>query len=245
MTDGIIYNLVELSKIDSTIARIIAERKKLESDALKKKQEFIEFSKIVSEKQKKFEDKKKEYLKEEKYLKEERDKISTRRKELSTLNNYKVQQAAEKELDFAIRQIQMKEETLLTSVDEMDNLEKDSIAAVNSLKQLRADTEKFLKEAQEIMPSLDERQKRQTASRVELLPKINPTFISNYDKVRVKYPSDAVVALNSQNGCGACNINIGPQALQKLIKAESIEKCPGCGRILYISLEKANELQTP
>jgi predicted nucleic acid-binding Zn-ribbon protein len=243
MTSELISRIVELCSVDATIARIIAEKKKLEADAVKQKQNYLSFAKTAGDKVSLFDTKQKAFKAEENFLKTEREKITTRRKELSSLNNYKVQQAAEKELDFAVRQIQVKEEALLATVDELDKLETESKQAQVELKDLRAKVEAFLKEAQETIPSLDERMQRQTVRRQELLQFVNPAYLQQYEKVRAKYPTDAVVALNSQAGCSGCNMSVGPQIIQKVMKGESIDKCPGCGRILYMTQEVQQSLQ--
>lgn len=242
MPSPILVQLIELSQLDSTIFRVLAEKKKLETGAVKKKQEYVAFSNQVQEKQKGFKSRKSQYQKEEQFLKEERDKIAERRKGLSTHNNSKVQQAAEKELDYSARQINLKEETLLATISELEKLEAENKKYLEELAAKRSELEKFLKEGQETMPSLEERIQRHTARRQELLRLVNPAFLAQYDRARTRYPMDPVVPLDAKGSCAGCFINVGPQLVQRIVKGETAERCPGCARIVYIPDDVESEL---
>jgi hypothetical protein len=237
MNENLLPAIIELAEVDSVIARVTGEKKKLEAGAGKKKQSYLDLMKLADAKLKAFKDKKAVYDKEERFLKEEREKITERRKGLTSHNNYKVQQAAEKELDFSVRQINLKEEALLATIPEFEQLEAESKAASELVKADRKELEAFLTEAKATMPSLEERINRQTARRQEIIVTIDPKHLLFYDRVRNRHPIDPVVAVNAQQGCAGCFMTVGPQIIVKISKNDSLIQCPGCMRILYLSNE--------
>src|SRR5262245_34490605 len=121
---SLLAKLIELSKIDVAIARIKAEKKTLETDLLALHSSIKKEEQEKAQKQKVYDDKNGRYQKEEKRLRDEGDKLVQRRKALTTLNNYKLQQSAEKEIEHASRQITSQEEALLTTLEEVENLKK-------------------------------------------------------------------------------------------------------------------------
>lgn len=234
--------IVELSEVDAVIARATGDKKKLEADALKRKKSYVDLSEVVNLKQKVAKDKKAQYVKEENALKEERQKIGERRKGLASHNSYKVQQAAEKELDFAARQVNLKEEALLGSLAEVEASEKEAQTFVDKLSAVRKELEEFLNEAKQTLPSIEDRLSRQTARRQELITQIDSKILQQYERVRSKYPYDPVVAVAPNSSCSSCYMNIGPQIILKISEPRSLTNCPGCNRILYLSRELADNL---
>ena len=237
MSNSLLTNIIELSEIDSIIARVTGEKKKLENDAGKKKKEYLAIVQVAETKKKAFLEKKTAYQKEEKILKEDRNKLADRRKGLGSHNNYKVQQAAEKEMDFTARQLNLKEEALLESIGVYEQLEKEANVAEEKSKAARSELELFLNEAKLTMPNLDDRLQRQTTARQEVLGKIDPKHQIGYERARTRHPMDAVVSLDAQSTCMGCHMNVGPQIVLKVSKGDALIQCPGCLRIVYLSNE--------
>ncbi len=239
MTQTLLSKILELSKIDSQLARIASEKKKFQSELVLRKESLAKVQKEYQARQNAYEGKKTLYGKEEKYLKQERDKIADRRRGLGTHNNYKVQQAADKELDFLARQINLKEDGLINILTEIEELEKDASTWKEKLEALTATYQAYQKEAAETMPSLEERFLRFSTERQELVHGINPAQLTTYDRTRSRFAMDPVVPLNAQQACSGCHMNIGPQILVQIHRAENLVRCPGCNRILYLAANEA------
>jgi predicted nucleic acid-binding Zn-ribbon protein len=237
MNENLLAAIIELAEVDGVLARVTGEKKKLEAGAAKQKQSYVDLMKLTEAKTKSFKASKAAFEKEEIFLKEERDKIAERRKGIASHNNYKVQQAAEKELDFSARQLNLKEEALLTKLAEIEQLQAESKAATELLATERTALEAFLAEAKATMPSLEERLQRQTARRQEIITRIDQKQLAFYDRVRNRHPMDPVVAVNAQQGCSGCFMTVGPQIVVKIATGDSLIQCPGCMRILYLSNE--------
>lgn len=234
--------LIVISKIDSALAGIKAERKKLENELgaslatiKKEEQERLQKAKI-------HEDKRARYNKEEKRLRDERDKLVGRRKALTTLNNYKLQQSAEKEIEHASRQISLQEESLLSVLEEVEKLESEIKKLDDSLVGRKASYESGVKEARETAANLEERAAKHISEREELVKQIDTKSLTLYDRVKDKFVMDPVVDIINGT-CSGCFMQIGPQILLQINRGDNLQRCPGCGRILYIS-EKQEEVKS-
>ena len=199
MTEGnknLLSTLIKISKIDSAVAGIGAERRKIETDinnrnaALQKLQDE-EFSKSRA-----LDERRARYNKEERYLKDERSKLTDRRKELSSHTNYKLQQAADKEIDYAMRQLNLKEEGMIKVLEEIETLDTQVKEAKDRIAGMQGELESARKEAAATFANFDERLRDYAGQREELVRTVEPASMTIYSRVRGKYPSDPVVPLD-------------------------------------------------
>ncbi|HMO02007.1 MAG TPA: C4-type zinc ribbon domain-containing protein [Oligoflexia bacterium] len=232
-----IYNL---SQIDSQIARIRNERLQFEqkakniADALAKLQtEFNSQTTILKEK--KF-----TYQKEEHRIRDEDAKLIARRKATSTLGNYKLQEAANKEIEHAARQLKLQEEQLIKSLLQIDELEKQTAATETKLIALKTQNNQIASEQQDTLTNLNQREQQCLAKRNQLASNIDQKLLQIYERVREKIDFNPVVSLNN-NACTICFMKISPQNMMLITKGDQLVKCSGCGRIL-ISAELATAL---
>ncbi len=230
--------LLELSKVDVALARIVAEKKKLETDLLAahaslKKEELAKIHK-----QKISDEKNASYTKEEKRLRDEWDKLSARRKALSSLNNYKLQESGEKEIEHASRQIKSQEESLLKILEDIEVLSTQIAQHTQSHSAQKTVYNEKIKEAKIILANLEERTATHNKTRQELAVSIDPKNLIIYERVKERFIMDPLVPIVN-NLCSGCNMQIGPQVIVLIGKDQSLVRCPGCARILY--LNAANE----
>lgn len=76
------------------------------------------------------------------------------------------------------------------------------------------------------------------ARRVEASKKVDPALLSRYENIKRKRAGVAVAPVVG-NTCRGCNRNIPPQLGIVLQRADSVETCPNCNRIIY-SAEAVN-----
>lgn len=232
-TATLIGHLRQLSKVDGALARAFAERKKLEKEL---QEQALQLKKLEGEralKKKAFEEKRAAYLKEEKLLKEERDKISTRRKSLANLGAYKLQQAAEREIDFAAQQLEAKEEQTLIIIEEAEKAEQAFKASEEAVAQAAKNHETSSREIRETLAALEARTAEKSVERSSIVGNIDTKNLSIYERVREKFPGDAMVPV-TKGSCPGCFIQVAPQLLVEISRGESLVKCRGCGRIIYV-----------
>ena len=233
-------NLVLISREDAALGRIRAERKKAQNEAaelaarLKKAQ--VEEQKTA----RLYEDRRRRYASDEKKIRDEREKLVLRRKALASLNNYKLQQAAEREIENSSRELDRHEEALIAVLEEVDKLEANAKEASSVVKEGNEKYEKLRVEMKDLLVSLDEREKRHLDEKARLIPLVDAASLAFYQRVVEKYPLDAVVPLKKDT-CGGCYMQVGPQVMVQIGRDDSIVRCRGCGRILYLDEQKNRE----
>jgi predicted nucleic acid-binding Zn-ribbon protein len=230
----LLAKLIDLSKVDVAMARIKAERKTLETELQTLHSAYKKEEQDRAQKQRIFDEKNGRYTKEEKRLRDESDKLVQRRKALTSLNNYKLQQSAEKEIEHASRQITSQEEALLLTLDEVEKLKSAIAVHDESLAKQKTAYNQRITEAKAILANLEERNAEHQKNRQEIALNIDAKNLSVYERCRERFTMDPMVPIVN-NLCSGCHMQIGPQVIVLIGKASSLVRCPGCARILYVN----------
>ncbi len=225
--------LVALSEIDARLAGIAAEKKTLAAKRKEKKEVRDAAKKDSDRKNLEYEDRRAVYNREEKRLKEAQQKLVERRKALTTLGSYKLQVAAEREIEAAGKQLGVQEEQLIRMLEQIEELE--SVAAESKAIFDKAEAELAAadKEISETAENLDRRASEYIAERNVLLPQVEQPILEVYQRALQRYPVDPIVPF-SKGACGGCFIELGPQTAVEIARATKPVRCRGCGRILYL-----------
>ncbi|MBX7143028.1 MAG: hypothetical protein K1X79_01115 [Oligoflexia bacterium] len=234
----LINNLLALSKLDGSLAHIVSERKRWDSEVKARVQERNKAQASYQAKLKQFEDRRSLCKQEEKNLGEERQRLTERRKALKTLGTYKLQQAAEREIEHINRELNSREEGLIKMISEAEVLEKEVAALSDALQKAQTTLSQLEEKAKTDLSDLETREREYKAERESLVPQLDAASITTYNKVRDKHPGSAI-AMVSNNSCTGCFMQIGPQLVVQVAKGLALQRCPGCGRILYLSPDAA------
>lgn len=226
--------LIEIGSLDARLARIVAERKQI-SDTLTEQRKLLEDKQRVSSKQQAMLAERQERIRrEEKLLKEEREKLVGRRKSLESLGSYKLQQAGQREIEHASKQLDLREEALLKSIDEVAALEEMVKNLSEECVTLQEAHSVKLQESEEQLMELERRQGEITQERQQLVDRIPAEHLRTYDRVKSRHVMDAIVPLQDQSSCSGCFMQVGPQVVVEVARGNKIVRCPGCGRILFL-----------
>lgn len=232
MSESPIVALVELSKVDLALGKLIAERRDAEREKTDKEALLKKVLQDIVQEEKGLLAVRAEYTKEETDLKYQQQKLVDRRKSLANLPSAKAQTAAGREIDAAQKQLNHREEGMLALLTKIESSEK-------KIAPLREKAASLEKEIAEISEALKERlvriesdNKARSAERAELAAKVAPEYLSKYQSVSRKYTLDPIVPLVG-NTCGGCYAKLVPQVALKVAKAQGPVQCPGCARILY------------
>lgn len=229
--------IIQLSKLDVQIATFSAQKKKLESDLAGRKQVLASHEAKKAAREKVLGEKKTLCAKEEKSVKAERDKINERRAALNTLNNYKLQQAAEREIDYTAKQIGQREDLLLGLMREVEALEKEVADATVVINGVNEEFAAFHKDSSETIKGLEEQLAGLTNERAEQAAQLaGQSVLTVYNRIRDRFPSNPVVELANRDSCAGCFMKLGPQVIVQ-VSRQDVVKCPGCGRILRLAAE--------
>jgi predicted nucleic acid-binding Zn-ribbon protein len=229
--------IIQLSKLDVQIATLLAQKRKLETELANRKQVIGGHEGKKAAREKVLGEKKALCTKEEKGVKAERDRINERRAALNTLNNYKLQQAAEREIDFVAKQIGQREDLLLGLMREIETLEKEVADIDGVMKGLGEEYAALDAEASETIRTLDEQLGGLTTERAEHAAVLTgqPILLA-YNRIRDRFPSNPVVEVLNRDSCSGCFMKLGPQVVVQ-VSRQDVVKCPGCGRILRLAAE--------
>ncbi len=229
--------IIQLSKLDVQIATLSAQKKKLETELANRKQVISGHETKRAAREKVLGEKKTLCSKEEKSVKVERDRINERRAALNTLNNYKLQQAAEREIDYVAKQIGQREDLLLGLMREIENLEKEVSDVTAVIEGLAGEYSALEKESSETIKGLDEQLSSLNKERTEHASHLTgqPILLA-YNRIRDRFPSNPVVEVMNKDSCAGCFMKLGPQVVVQ-VSRQDVVKCPGCGRILRLSAE--------
>jgi predicted nucleic acid-binding Zn-ribbon protein len=174
---------------------------------------------------------------EEKGTKHERDRINERRAALNTLNNYKLQQAAEREIDFVAKQIGQREDLLLGLMREIETMEKDLMDTESVIKGLQDELSALEKESTEAIQGIDSQLQTlngERAAQAGILA--GQKCLVEYNRIKDRFPSNPIVEVLNRDSCAGCFMKLGPQ-VGVLVSRGDVVKCPGCGRMLRLAAE--------
>jgi uncharacterized protein len=170
---------------------------------------------------------------EEKAVSEQRAAMLKRRESLSAISDYKVQQNAEAELEKHAAEVALKEDAILVKMEEAEavfGLAARSRAAADEAQEV---WKRLSSDISEAMERFDERELRLEQERSQLLGELADYQASAYERACEKYPAQPVAVLQ-KDICGVCFMKIRPQTVVNVTKAEQLQKCNGCARILIL-----------
>lgn len=229
--------IIEVSKLDVQIALLQAQLKQIDEERKTRTQSISAVTVKRDARAKVLSDKRALSAREEKGIKQERERINERRRALGTLNNYKLQQAAEREIDFVSKQVGQREELLLGLMREIEILEKDGKELGAAIQGMQDELAAFEKTATETVESVQGRLQELQAERSQQVEKIGAhPGLALYNRIKDKFPSNPVVDAVNRDSCAGCFMKLGPQVPVQISRGDVV-KCPGCGRILKLPAE--------
>ncbi len=232
-TQEALTKLAQLSEIDVRYSRALSEKNKITEEIKRREAKLAELSKSLQAKEKDYQEKTSSYSQQEKFLKAEQEKLKDRRKSVSSINDYKTQGKAAKEIDFAVKQLFGMEEKMLASMEVFESLAKEVEAAKaaqasyeGELSTYKASVVEALENFQKTMSACEEERKAVSHN-------LDNRLLSAYRRISERYPGGALVPIK-ENSCGGCYFTLGPQIIVQASRGQQIVNCPSCGRILII-----------
>jgi predicted nucleic acid-binding Zn-ribbon protein len=229
--------LIQLSKLDSQIVVLQAQLKKIEGEQKSRVQAVVATDQKRETRARILADKRALVAREEKGIKLERDKINDRRRALGTLNNYKLQQAAEREIDYVSKQIGQREDLLLGLMREVEDLQKEISEVETLLQGMKDELQVFEQTAGESVADYTTQVAKLQSERAQHAQSIdNAQALTLYNRIVVRFPSDPIVDVVNRDSCAGCFMKVGPQVSVQISRGDVV-KCPGCGRLLKLPAE--------
>lgn len=235
----IISKLIKLSETDLKYTQVLAEKKKLEADLKEKTNLLNELKTALEVAKSAYQEKELLFNKQDKHIKGEKEKLVQRRKALSSLNDYKTQQKAEKEIEHANKQLSVQEDKLVEFMDASDDAKAKKEDLANRITEVQGELDSFQAESEDHFKNIEERLVKYQTERQQLDTDVPLKVLNIYKRVSQRYPGGAIVPLKG-NLCSGCFCSLRPQILQQVARAAEMVTCQNCGRLLYLLEEKAS-----
>lgn len=144
--------------------------------------------------------------------------------------------AIQRENDLQKELIEDLEDEILRLMDDIDSAELAVKKAKDRFKEVQKELLVQIEDLNRKMQLVEHRLAEQEELRGQMEPKIQPSFLNRYNKLRIITGGIAVVRVKNRT-CMGCRMNVPPQVYNLVIKNEDIHTCPNCFRILYYEPE--------
>ena len=167
-------------------------------------------------------------------------KISKFKDQMLVVKTNEQYKAFQNEIGFCETEIRKSEDRILELMSASEPLERNVKAAEVSLKEEKKQVEAEKVIARERTAADQTTSHLLMAERKELMAKIPPAVLTNYERIR-KGRGGVAIAEAVDSRCSRCRITLRPQFLQELKKGEKIMTCESCQRILYYNAPRSFE----
>jgi len=225
--------LEELQQVDVELAEVRAE-----AEAVPRRRAEIEAGvgdvrKLWQAEQDRLSGIERERRSQEQTIASERDKVKKWEGRLAEIRTPREYAALSREIDIAkktnesvgeqMKLLGVQGEEITRSIEALqDRLDEKESGAQEELEKLVKREAEFAAR----MKTLDGR-------RIELATRVEPALLSRYENIRKRRGGIAVTQVVGGT-CRGCNRQIPPQMAIILVRANSIENCPSCNRIIYV-----------
>jgi len=179
----------------------------------------------------------------EQLLTMERDKVKKWEGRLTEIRTPREYAALSREIDIAKKTNETVSEQVKVLTAEAEEIQKAIDALQEKLDEKEAGAQEELEQLARRQAEFGTRISELESRRAELAQKVEPALLSRYENIRKRRGGVAVTQVVG-NTCRGCNRNIPPQMAIILARANSIENCPNCNRIIYVA-EAVSPASTP
>jgi predicted nucleic acid-binding Zn-ribbon protein len=162
----------------------------------------------------------------------ERDKVKKWEGRLGEIKTPREYAALSREIDIAKKTNEAQSEQIKTlqaaAVEIEKSLEEKEEALANREAEFRGELAAITTQADELKARIA----ALVARRADEATKVDPSLLSKYEAIKRRRAGVAVVPVIGTT-CRGCNMGIPPQLANILRRADSIELCPTCRRIIY------------
>ncbi len=224
--------LVELSKLDSEVHEVTSEAERLPAKLAPLLKDIDKLEALLTMQRNQIAENELWVKSQEASIKEEQSSLAGAKTKLQASRNGKDYNAASREIENKRRSVGEREAELLKVFDTLEKRRADLATHDAEIAELKEQAQKDLAEIQVKVEELQKQANEKSAGREELVAKIDKSVLNRYDRVRKKHGNKAVVeALDG--ACMGCHVALLPQLYNELARAESIECCPRCKRIVF------------
>jgi predicted nucleic acid-binding Zn-ribbon protein len=224
--------LEELQQVDLESNEVRGEIEALPARRARAEAGIVEARKAYDEMRLRLEGNERERRQLESLLQMERDKVKKWEGRLAEIRTPREYAALSREIDIAKKSNDTQSEQVKQLAAEAADVRKALDERGESLAEAELGAQAELKEVDDRRAAAEERLRALDARRVEAAQKVDPGLLSKYENIKRRRAGVALAPVVGMT-CSGCNRNIPPQLAITLQRANSIETCPSCHRIIY------------
>jgi predicted nucleic acid-binding Zn-ribbon protein len=165
-------------------------------------------------------------------LQMERDKVKKWEGRLADIKTPREYAALNREIEISKKQNEHSNEQIKELVRVAGEIQAAMDAAEEIMLSREEEAGGKLKTLDERQAEIDERLRSFDARRAEAAKPIEASLLAKYESLRKRRPGPAIAQVIGGT-CRGCHRNIPPMLVVTLARANSIESCPSCHRIIY------------
>ena len=162
----------------------------------------------------------------------ERDKVRKWEGRLGEIRTPREYAALSREIDIAKKTNDTQSEQLKALTAQAGEVQKALEERAEWLAEQEEAAQGGLKQLEERRAAVEEKLRQLEARRAAAAVAVEPSLLSKYENIRKRRAGVAVAPVVGMS-CRGCNRNVPPQLAITLQRANSIETCPNCHRIIY------------
>ena len=162
----------------------------------------------------------------------ERDKVKKWEGRLGEIRTPREYAALSREIDIAKKTNEGQSEQVKELAGQAVELRKLVDAREEELSDREASAQAAIEEIGKERAQAEEKVRALEARRAQAVGQVDPGLLSKYENIKRRRAGVAIAPIVGMT-CKGCNRNIPPQLAITLQKANSIETCPSCHRIIY------------
>jgi predicted nucleic acid-binding Zn-ribbon protein len=173
----------------------------------------------------------------------ERDKVKKWEGRLGEIRTPREYAALSREIDIAKKTNDGQSEQIRELVAQGAEIRKALDAREETLAEREETAQTELAAMEKDQAEGEERARALEARRADAAKRVEPVLLSKYENIKKRRAGVAIAQISGMT-CQGCHRNIPPQLAITLRRANSIETCPSCHRIIY-SVEAVNPSASP
>lgn len=170
----------------------------------------------------------------EQSLRRDQDQLNKTKAKLTQVKTSREYMAVQREFESSRRLINEREGELAKLTAAIDQTQESVARHEQELEGLRQHCDAEEQATQTQLVALEQQVAGRRGERTALAARVNKSVVRKYEQIR-RQRGGLGLALAREGVCGGCRMHLPPQLYNTLQRAETIEQCPNCQRIVYFS----------
>ncbi len=163
---------------------------------------------------------------------DEKHKIRKWESRANDLRGEREHTALSSEIGGAKRHIRSLEDIVVEQMEAIEQADKELDKLKKKHEQAATDAKDEWQKVESDLAALREDLAQSATKRAALLEKLPANVVKRYEVIASKKQGVGVAIINKNDVCGACNRAVPPQLCIQVMKAQVLESCPACNRLL-------------